>query len=309
MYISTAKVNQCRNIMPYPWVQIIEGNPPSAAISLPAPIERSQRPSVISVVDDEPRPTDRQGVEVIRSRRHVIINKVSLQCNTFSQTPPHRAHGHEKYSVQCNSTNGVICRWSTLMSDVVCFVAKDISSARRLLDAWRLECRDLPPIYRPSVGVVVDDIGENCDPEGLACMFIDNQSNCCFRNIVVYRGEKARGKLPDDIFSQVQGVRDRRKKEKTLWDWHTLFRVSRGLLQQLARAPESAPGTKVDVSYVSAFDMSRLPQSLKEMSPWLEDAWGQWIQQATSVDNLRQTRLPILANALSVDTAAFYDGT
>ncbi|KAK6206258.1 hypothetical protein QIS74_13677 [Colletotrichum tabaci] len=48
--------------------------------------------------------------------------------------------------------------------------------------------------------------------------------------------------------------------------------------------------------------MSRLPQPLKKASPWLKDVWGEWIQQAVSVDDLRRTRLPIVANALSMDT-------
>lgn len=297
-----------RNRMPYPWVQIIEGNPPSAAVSLPPPLQRSQRPSVISMVDDEPKPADRQGIEVIRARRHVVINRVSLQCNAFSQAQPSSVLGCDKYPVQCNNTSGMLCRWSTLVSDVICFVVRDVPSARRMLRTWALECRGLLPSHCPVVSVVIEDIGERNNPVSLARMFIDDQPQCCFGNIKVYRGKRAPSKVPNDVFSQIQGVRKRRSAENTLWHWHTLFRVSRGLLQQLANAPESALGSDLGVSYVSAFDMSRLPQPLQKMSSWLRDVWGEWIQQATSTDDLRQTRLPILANALSMDVAASYGG-
>ncbi|KAI3529558.1 hypothetical protein CABS02_14791 [Colletotrichum abscissum] len=202
--------------MPYPWVQIVEGNPPSAAISLPPSIQRSQRPSV--------------------------------------------------------------------------------------------ECRGLPPIHRPVGSVVVRNIGENIDLGSLANMFIGDEINCGFDDVKVTRGMYKPGKIPVDVLSRIRDVRNKRREENTLWDWYTLFRVSRGLLQQLASAPEAAPGMNLDVSYVSAFDQSRLPQPLRQMRPWLEEAWAEWIQQAMSLDDLRQMRLPILANALSHDMAAYHDG-
>ncbi|KAK0371625.1 hypothetical protein CLIM01_11027 [Colletotrichum limetticola] len=202
--------------MPYPWVQIVEGNPPSAAISLPPSIQRSQRPSV--------------------------------------------------------------------------------------------ECRGLPPIHRPVGSVVVRNIGENIDLESLASTFIGDGLNCCFGDVKVTRGVYKPGKIPVDVLSRIRDVRNQRREENTLWDWYTMFRVSRGLLQQLASAPEAAPGMNLDVSYLTAFDQSRLPQPLRQMRPWLEEAWAEWIQQAMSLDDLRQMRLPILANALSHDMAAYYDG-
>ncbi|KAK1480418.1 hypothetical protein CABS01_17265 [Colletotrichum abscissum] len=294
--------------MPHTWIQIIEGNPPSAAISLPPSIQRSQRPSVVSVVDDEPMREEGQGVEVIRARKHIVINRVNFQCNAFSQAHPAHVPGHVKYLVRCSRAAGVICRWSMLMSDAVLFVAKDVPSARRLLRAWDLECRGLPPIHRPVGSVVVRNIGENIDLESLAIMFIDERPNCYFGNVKVTRGVYRPGKIPADVLSRIRDVRNKRREEKTLWDWYTLFRVSRGLLQQLASAPEAAPGMNLDVSYVSAFDQSRLPQPLRQMRPWLEEAWSEWIQQATSLGDLRQMRLPILANALSHDMAAYYGG-
>ncbi|KAK1659779.1 hypothetical protein BDP55DRAFT_678413 [Colletotrichum godetiae] len=294
--------------MPYPWVQIVEGNPPSAAISLPPSIQRLQRPSVVSVVDDEPMREEGQGVEVIRARKHVVINKVNFQCNAFSQAHPARIPGHVKYPVRCSRTGRVICRWSMLMSDAVLFVARDVPSARRLLRAWDLECRGLPPIHRPVGSVVVRNISENIDLESLASMFVSDGLNCYFGDVKVTRGVYKPGMIPDDVLSRIRDVRKKRREEKTLWDWYTLFRVSRGCLQQLASAPEAAPGMNLDVSYVAAFDQSRLPQPLMQMRPWLEEAWREWIQQAMSLDDLRQMRLPILANALSQDMVAYYDG-
>ncbi|WQF90466.1 Putative patatin-like phospholipase domain, Acyl transferase/acyl hydrolase/lysophospholipase [Colletotrichum destructivum] len=193
------------------------------------------------------------------------------------------------------------------MSDVLLFVARDIPSARRLLQSWASECSDLPPSHRPAVSVLVEKIGDVDEPVDLTRVVFDDQPSCCFSSIKVYRAGPSTGKIPNDVFSEVRCVRKRRQAERTLWDWHTLFRVSRGILQQLASAPEPAQRTNLAVSYVSAFDMSRLPQPLKKVSPWLKDVWGEWIQQVVSVDDLRRTRLPIVANALSMDTVVSYD--
>ncbi|KAK2758845.1 hypothetical protein CKAH01_16807 [Colletotrichum kahawae] len=242
--------------MTYPWLRIVEGNPPTAVISLPPTLQRAETPSIKGRSD---------------------------------------------------STSGLLSRWTTALSDVICFFAHDAMSARNRLSLWMQECSRLELVFRLAVAVVLDDAGNNVELERLQTLPKEDSSSSFFHSLAVHSVHECSGRLPNSVFDRMKEVPAMRAVRHLLWDWYTMFKLSRGLLRQLtSRSP--SPLHKTGINYVTALDLERTPQPLQEANKWLADAWCSWVEQAISEDEVLQMRLLILAHAIAIDTVTLYKG-
>ncbi|KAE9566100.1 hypothetical protein CGMCC3_g17730 [Colletotrichum fructicola] len=191
--------------------------------------------------------------------------------------------------------------------DAICFFVQDPLSARNTLSRWITECNRLDLEFRPAAVIILDSAVENDEADRLRSLLEEDPPSAFFHSVSVHSVRGYGGRLPNSVFGRMREVRAMRNANHLLWDWYTMFKLSHGLLRQLAgRSP--SPQRDINVGYVSALDLERTPQPLQEATEWLADAWCSWIEQTTSEDEALQMRLPILAHAIAVDAAISYKG-
>ncbi|KAF4474201.1 Phospholipase A I [Colletotrichum fructicola Nara gc5] len=191
--------------------------------------------------------------------------------------------------------------------DAICFFVQDPLSARNTLSRWITECNRLDLEFRPAAVIILDSAVENDEADRLRSLLEEDPPSAFFHSVSVHSVRGYGGRLPSSVFGRMREVRAMRNANHLLWDWHTMFKLSHGLLRQLAgRSP--SPQRDINVGYVSALDLERTPQPLQEATEWLADTWCSWIEQTTSEEEALQMRLPILAHAIAVDAAISYKG-
>lgn len=190
----------------------------------------------------------------------------------------------------------VICRFTSYVSDLMCFSANTSEDACRLVAFWAKN-RNACQKHKPAICIIVREQklqrrkGWMSGIKKMLKEHLGVDMSTVFSACTVVSDPWSTGLPAKSIL--VASIAERRRKQLGLWwNWYTLNTMARGLIKTL-----NTPLTQY--SHIIGFDSARIPRPISELVPWLASRWGEWMQRAVDMKELCDVHLPILANSLA----------
>lgn len=187
--------------------------------------------------------------------------------------------------------SNLLCRFTSYVSDLIYFIAETSDDACDLIITWA-QSRNKNQKHKPAAWVSIRRKKPNCKLN-IKCKLqqrlgVEMSSIfCAFFTEYSLAGVSSRGLKTASI------ARQRRQHLGLQWNCCMLNVISKGLIRTF-----DTPLTQY--SYIIALDSARLPQPLHQLESWLAKHWGEWLQQASSIQELSHVYIPVLMSSLAL---------
>ena len=231
----------------------------------------------------------------------ISVHRARKTFNVASKAPT------AEYRLRYQSAKGFLIRVSYVLSDLICFFAKDWNEAANAIVAWVAKCRKIKAENRPSACVVLTTTDSNIVHDLSSSRFelfcnsrlqlsgSGNMALYFIRDVQVFRFQNPSLSLPSELFDMMEASRDSRVANCRLWSTRTFSRMAGIMLPHMAKSSSSY------LKYAEALDMTRLPRSISSVESWLGRQWADLVSVTNAPELLTHSVIPILGRCLARD--------